>query len=154
MAVQTFKGKGYAARFDFDRLIDKNVAAAKQGLEQAAVYLEGEMKRSLSKPGPLPPKLKGTRRERRQKLIAEAGETAKPSAPGEPPRLRLGTLRASVTHESRENGMVQRVGTPLKYGYWLEWGTVKMKARPWLRPALRNNTAQITAFIVNAMRGG
>jgi hypothetical protein len=153
MAIRTFQGKGYVARFDFDRVTDENVTAAKRGLAEAAVYLTDVIKHSLSRPGPLPTQLKGQRRKRREELIAAAGETAQASQPGEPPRYRLGILRATVDAESRDNGMTQRVGTPLKYGYWLEWGTVKMKPRPWLRPALRNYARQITAFVTNAIRG-
>lgn len=154
MAVRTFKGKGFAARFDFDRLIEENVAGAKKGLKQAADFLVKTIKQDLSKPGPLPKTLKGKRRERQERLIEQSGETARASREGEPPRTRLGNLRASIDRESKDDGLTQRVGTSFKYGFWLEWGTVKMKPRPWLRPALRNNLDKITELITNGMRGG
>ncbi len=154
MAVRTFKGKAFAARFDFDRVTAEAEASAKQGLARAAVYLTGVIKQSLGRPGPLPVQLTGERRKRREASIEAGGEQAQASKPGEPPRLRLGTLRASIANEATNNGLTQRVGTPLKYGYWLEWGTLKMKPRPWLRPALRNHTRQIMAIMAQAMRKG
>lgn len=61
-----------------------------------------------------------------------------PSAPGEPPHRRTGRLRASVAREVVREGSatVGRVGTNVKYGRWLELGTSRMAARPWLRRAL------------------
>jgi hypothetical protein len=35
------------------------------------------------------------------------------------------------------------VGTDLKYGFWLEYGTRQMEARPWLRPSLLENKEAI-----------
>lgn len=57
-----------------------------------------------------------------------------PSAPGEPPHKQFGHLRRSVAREVV--GLVGRVGTNLRYGRYLEFGTKKMAARPWLRRAL------------------
>lgn len=62
-----------------------------------------------------------------------------PSRPGEPPRVDMGRLRSSITHEivSELRGIVGRVGTNVKYGRYLELGTSKMLPRPWLIPALK-----------------
>ena len=74
------------------------------------------------------------------------------SKPGEPPRKQLGHLRRSVTYEVDDN-QVGRVGTNLKYGRWLELGTRLMKARPWLRRALKECQDQILSILKAPMRG-
>lgn len=90
------------------------------------------------------------------------------SPPGEPPHVDTGRLRASISWilstdtadrgvvggkaeqedavsrpESRPNEIIAVVGTNVEYGKFLELGTEKMKARPWLRPALEKAIAQI-----------
>lgn len=151
--MKTIKGRNYVARLNFDRWEREKTDAAKQGLEQAAIWLTGQLKRDLSKPGPFPTPVGEQERERRVALAAAAGLEHRASRPGEPPRYRTGALRASVANEARKGGMVQRVGTPLRYGFWLEWGTPKMSPRPWLRPGLRRNAAKLAEFVVRAMRG-
>src|SRR5205809_368779 len=49
-----------------------------------------------------------------------------------------GRLRASITEElSRdERGLVERIGTDVEYAPYQEFGTSKMAAHPFLRPAL------------------
>lgn len=49
-----------------------------------------------------------------------------------------GRLRSSITHEvgGDAEGIVARVGTNVEYAAHLEYGTVRMSARPFLRPAL------------------
>ncbi len=49
-----------------------------------------------------------------------------------------GRLRSSITFEIGQSGtfIVGRVGTNVHYAPHLEYGTVKMRARPFLRPAL------------------
>ena len=50
-----------------------------------------------------------------------------------------GRLRSSITHEvgGDPEGIVARVGTNVEYAPHLEYGTSRMKARPFLRPALQ-----------------
>jgi hypothetical protein len=72
-----------------------------------------------------------------------------PSAPGEPPHLQTGRLRASVAHAVE--GLVGRVGTNLDYGRWLELGTRLCAARPWLRRALVECMPQIHAIMTAPM---
>lgn len=69
-----------------------------------------------------------------------------PSLPGEPPHKQFGHLRRSVTRELDAARLVGRVGTNLKYGRWLELGTAKIAARPWLRRALAECRAAIRAI--------
>jgi hypothetical protein len=67
--------------------------------------------------------------------IAGTGVWYTASAPGEAPANRLGGLRGSIDYKVHGEGqsLVGDVGTKLKYGAPLEFGTLRMSARPWLR---------------------
>ena len=69
------------------------------------------------------------------------------SLPGNPPHRQTGTLVRSITVDSAfnvtGNRIVGRVGTNLPYGKYLELGTSRIKARPYLRPGLRRMHARI-----------
>lgn len=67
-----------------------------------------------------------------------------PSRPGDPPHKQTGRLLASLAWELVSDA-IARVGMNLKYGRWLELGTRKMAARPWLRRALREMTPLVQA---------
>jgi HK97 gp10 family phage protein len=53
--------------------------------------------------------------------------------------VRTGRLRASITHQiSRdEQGLLAVIGSNVTYSKFVELGTWKLSARPFLRPALR-----------------
>ena len=71
-----------------------------------------------------------------------------PSAPGEPPHVQTGRLRASVAFEVDKESLTARVGTNVKYGRYLELGTrAGIAPRPWLRRALAETAAQINAIL-------
>lgn len=61
------------------------------------------------------------------------------SAPGQPPATDLGMLAASITWALGRDakGLFAVVGSGLRKARWLELGTRRMAARPFLRPALR-----------------
>jgi HK97 gp10 family phage protein len=99
------------------------------------------------------PKVGGGRVYKRGKIVHIA------SAPGQPPAIDTGTLRASIASDVKVEGMrikgrvgvasetrakvTYGAGTDIKYGYFLEKGTSKMKARPFLVPALRRCQTKI-----------
>lgn len=61
------------------------------------------------------------------------------SSPGDPPHHRSGDLRRSVfdrVTESRPGRFEGTVGVRAEHGIHLEFGTRRMAARPFLRPAL------------------
>ena len=58
------------------------------------------------------------------------------SAPDEPPATDTGSLANSIAVQ-RTGPISAAVGTGLVYGIYLEFGTQRMQARPWLEPALR-----------------
>lgn len=66
--------------------------------------------------------------------------THRASAPGEPPMSDTGRLAGSV--ESKRQGLTAWVFTEVEYGRFLEFGTTKMDARPWLFPSLEENRAR------------
>ena len=83
-------------------------------LEAAAILLQNEIKQDISEP---------------------SNKGATPSAPGEPPHKDTGRLRASISREINAEELIARVGSNLAYAKFLELGTVKMAARPFLRKA-------------------
>jgi len=81
-----------------------------------------------------------------------------PSAEGSAPAVDRGTMRQSVTHNVEQDGarVVGRVGSTIvnpPIGAFLEYGTSKMAARPWLQPAIRKNSAKIKEMIGKAVSG-
>ena len=58
-----------------------------------------------------------------------------PSAPGEPPHVDTGHLSGRcIFWRMRDDGtLAVEVGVNVKYGIWLELGTSRMAARPYLR---------------------
>jgi len=74
----------------------------------------------------------------------------KASAPGETPAVDTGVLVNSINTElvsSSDSEAWAQVGTGVEYAEWLEFGTSKMAARPFMRPAYDNNEAKIKDII-------
>ncbi len=57
-----------------------------------------------------------------------------------------GTLRRSITHEFPDKHTAI-VGTNIEYGEFIELGTSKMPAQPYLRPALAKNIKVIKRLL-------
>ena len=129
----TFTNKGLGGKNDQSRSIDWDdklimglaKAEVKRGIRDATLAIERDAKR----------------------LIGQAGD--QPSSPGRPPHQVTGELLASVSHEFEDEGLTGVVGTDLPHGRWLEFGTSKMAARPWLRPALNGVISRIEEFFGN-----
>ena len=80
-----------------------------------------------------------------------------PSLPGNPPAVDTGTLRRSITYQVDENELVGYVGSNLKnppYGAYLEFGTSRMKPRPWLKPATEKSMEKIKEIMAGAVKVG
>jgi len=65
--------------------------------------------------------------------VSSFGES--PSKPGDPPGVDTGALRASV-HAEHTGPNQYTVSDGVEYGAYLEYGTPRMAARPWLGPAV------------------
>ncbi len=74
------------------------------------------------------------------------------SAPGDPPNTDTGRLVQSIQVEFDDSGLTASVGTNLKYGAYLEFGTTKMKARPWLAPAVVQTTSELKNIFEQAFK--
>lgn len=79
---------------------------------------------------------RGIRVEAAAKLIASAQP---PSQPGHGPAVRTGRLRGSITWRLGADGFSPYVdvGSSVFYAPFVELGTSRMAARPFLRPALQ-----------------
>lgn len=66
------------------------------------------------------------------------GQEAPPSTPGKPPAVVTGRLRASITWRPGLDALSPYVdiGSAVLYAPYVELGTSRMAARPYLRPAL------------------
>ena len=62
-----------------------------------------------------------------------------------------GNLRNSITHAQFDDH-TEVIGTNVEYAPYVELGTVRMKARPYLRPAAENHTAEYKAIIDRCMK--
>jgi HK97 gp10 family phage protein len=81
----------------------------------------------------------------------QAGWSAQsPSAPEEAPAVVLGTLAGSITLESPADGTA-RIGSDAAYAPLLEFGTVEMAARPWMRPAVERVRGQLLQIVRRAV---
>jgi len=137
----------------YDKELKKMVAdVAINAIKKGCYMVEGDAKRSM-KPG------SGNEYPR------PGGKMHHASAAGQPPAVDTGRLRASVSSNWHGSGMERGkvdsqaepddgigqpdkdltgvVGTNVEYAGYLELGTVKMKPRPYLRPALEKNRSKI-----------
>lgn len=131
---------------NLDRLISKLRRIDSQSVQRVsdAVQASGEGIRTdavltSSKPG------KGRVYKR------DDGPPHRASAPGDPFASDTGTLLRGIETQEVNGGLGVLVGTNVEYGLYLEFGTSKMAARPWLRPAYERNKAGATNAIRQAM---
>ena len=120
-------------------LLDSVTKGAVRGVEEAASYLEDEIRTSIS--------IQGKPIDRR-------------SYPGERPRREFGDLMESLHHAiADEIGLRQKVGSPLESAGDLEFGTGvfhghEVKARPFLRRALVRYGRDCGEVILEAIASG
>jgi len=83
------------------------------------------------------------------KSVIEVERKAKLKSP-----VDTGRLRASITHEVSKlrSQHIGRVGTNVEYAPYQEFGTVKIKAQPYLLPALRESMRFIKKLIEKAFK--
>ena len=58
-----------------------------------------------------------------------------------------GRLVNSITHETDAGNKLVQIGTDVRYAKHVELGTIKQKAKPYLRPAVKENIPQIRRII-------
>jgi len=74
------------------------------------------------------------------------------SKPGSPPNTDTGRLVQSIKFDFKNNGLTGRVGTNLRYGAHLEFGTKDMKKRPWLSAAIKEVSKTIGKIFKDALK--
>lgn len=110
-------------------------APTRQAIRKAGLDLVNDAQASIRQPGRGTVRRDGSRR----------------SAPGDPPASDTGTLLGLVELIVLDDGLAAEVGTAFDYGGFLEFGTVNVAARPWLRPAWQRNRETILNGIATAM---
>ena len=83
------------------------------------------------------------------KKYKRGSKTHTASAPGEAPATDSGNLVARIGVEISPG--VAYVGTDEEYGFYLEFGTMNLAERPWLRPAREKNRALFNKRIKAAL---
>lgn len=107
-------------------LADRLREALLRGLRRATLHLWTQLQHTLNVPNTgVRVRLKSGRRVTRY---------PDPSKPGEPPRKRTGWLQRNVVYRIDEKNLTSLVGINenAPYGLYLELGTTRMEARPWL----------------------
>jgi HK97 gp10 family phage protein len=85
-----------------------------------------------------------------QALIA-IGMTAETYAKQECP-VDTGRLRNSITHEVDMSEQAAIIGSNVEYAAYVELGTSRQKAQPYLRPAAENHSSEYKALAQSALK--
>lgn len=78
--------------------------------------------------------------------------THQASAPGEFPKTDRGQLVASLFFKVGADKLRATFGSALVYARYLEYGTSRMAARPWLRPTFRAKESAASRRVAEAVR--
>lgn len=63
-----------------------------------------------------------------------------------------GTLRNSITHKVELEASAVHIGTNVEYAPYVEMGTVKMSARPYLKPAVEDHMDEYKKIIETELK--
>ena len=83
------------------------------------------------------------------KALLAGSQTVVNSAKRRVPK-KTGTLSRSIHAEAESDGVL--VGTDVSYAKYVEQGTARMKGRPYLQPALNENTTKIQNQVAKAIQ--
>ena len=126
---------------EFSKELEKTIG---ENIEKAAIYFKGKVKEALNVTG-----------NPYRYALGNKGpwyRNLNPSSPGEPPHKMLGDLQRSIAHEMTQDKSTAYVGTNVEYGYYLEIGTSKMEARPYLRSTLMKEQATIAKIVATGRK--
>jgi HK97 gp10 family phage protein len=115
---------------------------AKKAIEDVSYKVEGDCKFNISN---------GSRTGRIYKRGKKRFHQA--SASGEFPKTDRGALVSSISAKFDFTGLESTVGSRMSapHGFWLEFGTVKMGARPWLSRTINENKNYIEKTFETAL---
>jgi HK97 gp10 family phage protein len=125
---------------EFLRAMEKQLA---DNLEKAAVYFKGQVKDKINRSEPY------------TRYVGDHGiyyTGQDPSAPGEEPKKITGTLQRSITHRMSEDRRHAFVGSNIDYAAYLEMGTSKMAARPYLRSTLIEESDVLVSIVTTGKK--
>tara|TARA_R110000824_G_scaffold3817_2_gene18216 strand:+ start:787 stop:1299 length:513 start_codon:yes stop_codon:yes gene_type:complete len=112
------------------KFVEKGIG---MGLRRGGIEMERDIKKRMKKGKAIRVRGKGGKFSKSTKREA--------SKPGDPPAVQQGPLRASIGSEvvyragGKTDQIVLRVGTEnIKYALWLDQGTTRMAARPFVGP--------------------
>ena len=131
-----------------------NITGIERGLKIAMIQLQTELRITLSKKGSGAGYFGGSKGK---------GSYRTRSAPGEPPAVDTGTLRNSVQSKPQYvagtgmtsivlAGLVAGVNKDARIPRWLEYGTSRMKARPFIAPSLEAIRPSVSGTISDQMQ--
>lgn len=80
------------------------------------------------------PKLEGRMREKASQIVRKTAHDIEAHAKAVVP-VDTGNLKNSIQTDMEPGGLSAEVGTAVSYAPFVEWGTHKMAARPYLTPA-------------------
>lgn len=66
--------------------------------------------------------------------------------------IRTGRLRNSITHEVHRDEQAVYVGASVNYAKFVEFGTSRMKARPYLKPAIVEHKEEYKELVEEALK--
>ena len=135
-------------------IISANIEGIERGLKIAMIQLQTELRITLSKKGSGAGYFGGSKGK---------GSYRTRSAPGEPPAVDTGTLRNSVQSKPQYvagtgmtsivlTGLVAGVNKDARIPRWLEYGTSRMKARPFIAPSLKAIRPSVAGTISDQMQ--
>lgn len=119
--------------FDTSKLVDVAKAIGAARLEAVCIDLVNTIRQNVSVPGRTKTQVTISRGKNAGKTRTKWGAlNSAPSAPGDFPAKQTGWLRSSMAYEIDRENLTAKVGTAVNYGRYLEMGTSRMAARPWL----------------------
>ena len=135
-------------------IMDANIRGIERGLKIVMVELQIELREKLSQVGSGAGYFGGSKGK---------GYFRTRSAPGEPPAVDTGTLRNSVQSKPQYvagtgmtsivlAGLVAGVNKDARIPRWLEYGTSRMKARPFIAPSLEAIRPSVAGTISDQMQ--
>ena len=135
-------------------IMSANIEGIQRGLNISMVALQRELREKLSQMGTGAGYFGGAKK---------LGFFRTRSAPGEPPAVDTGTLRNSVQSKPQYvagtgmtsivlAGLVAGVNKDARIPRWLEYGTSRMKARPFIAPSLEVIRPSVAGTISDQMQ--
>jgi HK97 gp10 family phage protein len=127
---------------EFDKKINKHIndsqAHVKKAIAKSAIYVQGVAQKNI---------MKGSKTGITVKKY-NPRRTHIQSAAGESPASDTGFLVGSISHSVKKDGsaVVGEVVASAEYAAALEFGTVNMKARPFLQPALNQSAEKVKSI--------